>query len=173
MNVRRPMQFGVLLTALVPLGAMALAQEQGQQVPMMGQGMHGTMGQQTDQPMMGSCPMMGQSKQGMVGRGMGPGMMHGGMGPGMVQEGGMAPGVMQGGMAALFGSHVTPMMNLSAEEVRGYLGAQLDRLDNKRLKVGDIKADDGSITADIVTVDNSLVQRLKVDRHTGVIEYQN
>ena len=90
MNVRRPMQFGVLLTALVPLGAMALAQEQGQQVPMMGQGMHGTMGQQTDQPMMGSCPMMGQSKQGMVGRGMGPGMMHGGMGPGMVQEGGMA-----------------------------------------------------------------------------------
>ena len=173
MNVRRPMQFGVLLTALVPLGAMALAQEQGQQVPMMGQGMHGTMGQQTDQPMMGSCPMMGQSKQGMVGRGMGPGMMHGGMGPGMVQEGGMAPGVMQGGMAALFGSHVTPMMNLSAEEVRGYLGAQLDRLDNKRLKVGDIKADDGTITADIVTVDNSLVQRLKVDRHTGAIEYQN
>ena len=25
----------------------------------------------------------------------------------------------------------------------------------------------------IVTVDNSLVQRLKVDRHTGAIEYQN
>jgi hypothetical protein len=24
-----------------------------------------------------------------------------------------------------------------------------------------------------VTVDNSLVQRLKVDRHTGAIEYQN
>jgi hypothetical protein len=103
---------------------------------------------------------------------MGPGMMHGGMGPGMMQ-GGMGPGVMRGGMAALFGSRVTPMMNLSAEEVRGYLGAQLDRLDNKRLKVGDIKADDGTITADIVTVDNSLVQRLKVDRHTGAIEYQN
>jgi hypothetical protein len=172
MNVRRPLQLGVLLTALVPLGAMALAQEQGQQVPMMGQGMHDTMGQQTDQPMMGSCPMMGQGKQGMVGQGMGPGMMHGSMGPGMMQ-GGMGPGVMQGGMAALFGSRVTPMMNLSPEDVRGYLGAQLDRLDNKRLKVGDIKADDGTITADIVTVDNSLVQRLKVDRHTGTIEYQN
>ena len=65
------------------------------------------------------------------------------------------------------------MMNLSPEDVRGYLGAQLDRLDNKRLKIGDIKADDGSITADIVTVDNSLVQRLKVDQHTGIIEYQN
>jgi hypothetical protein len=57
--------------------------------------------------------------------------------------------------------------------VRGYLTAQVERLNNKRLKVGDIKADDGSITADIVTVDNSLVQRLKVDRHTGSIEYQN
>jgi hypothetical protein len=30
-----------------------------------------------------------------------------------------------------------------------------------------------TITADIVTVDNSLVLRLKVDRHTGTIEYQN
>jgi hypothetical protein len=53
------------------------------------------------------------------------------------------------------------------------LGAQLVRLANKRLKVGDIKADNGTITADIVTVDNSLVQRLKVDRHTGSIEYEN
>jgi len=108
---------------------------------------------------------------------MGPGMMQGGMGPGIMQ-GGMGPGMMQGGMmqggmSALFGSRVTPMMNLSTEDVRGYLTAQLDALNNKRLKVGDIKADDGAITADIVTLDNSLVQRLKVDRHTGAIEYQN
>jgi hypothetical protein len=68
---------------------------------------------------------------------------------------------------------VMPMLNLSAEDVRGYLDAQLNRLNNKRLKVGDIKAEDGTITADIVTVDNSLVQRLKIDRHTGAIEYQN
>ena len=53
------------------------------------------------------------------------------------------------------------------------LAVQLDRLNNKRLKVGDIKSEDGAITADIVTIDNSLVQRLKVDRHTGAIEYQN
>jgi hypothetical protein len=108
----------------------------------------------------------------MMQGGMGPGMMHGGMGPGMMQ-GGMGPGMMQGGMGALFGSRVTPIMNLSAEDVRGYLTAQLDRLNNRRLKIGEIKADDGAITADIVTVDNSLVQRLKVDRHTGAIEYQN
>ena len=177
MSVRRTLQLFVLVTALVIPGATVLAQDQGQQMPMMGQGMHGSMGQQTDQPMMGGCPMMGgmmgQGKQGMMGQGMmGPGMMQGGMGPGMMQ-GGMGPGMMQGGMGALFGSRVTPMMNLSAEDVRSYLGAQLDRLDNKRLKLGDIKADDGTITADIVTVDNSLVQRLKVDRHTGTIEYQN
>ena len=159
MNVLGSLRLGVLLTALVVTGAMALAQEQGQR-------MHGTMGQQTDQPMMEGCPMMGSKmgqRGGMMGQGMGPGSMHGGMGPGM----------MQGGMGALFGSRVTPMMNLSAEDVRGYLGGQLDRLDNKRLKVGDIKVDNGTITADIVTVDNSLVQRLKVDRHTGAIGYQN
>ena len=89
---------------------------------------------------------------------MGSGMMQGGTGP---------------GMGTLFGSRVTPMMNLSVEDVRGYLSAQLGRLNNKRLKVGDIKSDEAAITADIVTVDNSLVQRLKVDRHTGAIEYQD
>ena len=167
MSVRRTLQLVVLVTALVIPGAIVLAQDQGQQMPMMGQGMHGSMGQPMDQPMMGGCPMMGgmigQDKQGMMGQGMmGSGMMQGGMGPGMMQ-----------GMGALFGSRVTPMMNLSADDVRGYLTVQLDRLNNKRLKVGDIKADDGTITADIVTVDNSLVQRLKVDRHMGLIEYQN
>jgi hypothetical protein len=173
MNVLRSLRLGVLLTALVVTGAMARAQEQGQQVPIMGQGMHGPMGQQTDQSMMGGCPMMGLGKQDIMGQGtMRPGLMQGSMGPGSM-HGGTGPGMMQSGMGALFGSLVTPMMNLSAEDVRGYLGAQLVRLDNKRLKVGDIKADDGAITADIVTVDNSLVQRLKVDRHTGTIEYQN
>ena len=80
---------------------------------------------------------------------------------------------MQDGMAGLFGSRVTPIMNLSAEDVRGYLAVQVDRLNNKRLKVGEIKVDDGDIIADIVTIDNSLVQRLKVNRHTGAIDYQN
>ena len=163
MNLRRPIQLG-LLVALAVTGSMTLAQEQGQQMPMMGQGMHhGETGQQTGQLMMGGCPMMGgtigQGMQGMMGAGMmSSGMMQGGMGP---------------SMSALFGSRVTPMMNLSVEDMRGYLAVQLDRLNNKRLKVGDVKADDGTITADIVTVDNSLVQRLKMDRHTGAIEYQN
>jgi hypothetical protein len=74
---------------------------------------------------------------------------------------------------SLFGSGVTPMMKLSTEDVRGYLSGQFEALNNKWLKVGNIKADDVAITVDIGTVDNSLVQRLKVDRHTGAIEYQN
>jgi hypothetical protein len=151
MNLCRRIQRGALLIALAVPGSVAIAQETGQQMPMMGQG---TMG------------------AGMMHGGMGRGMMQGGVGPGMMQ-GGKGPGMMQGGMGALFGARVTPMMNLSAEDVRGYLTTQLERLNNKRLKIGDIKEDDGAITADIVTVDNSLVQRLSVDRHTGAIEYQN
>jgi len=55
-------------------------------------------------------------------------------------------------------------MNLSADDVRSYLTAQIDRLGNKRLKVGSVNADSGNIIAEVVTVDNSLVQRMKVDR---------
>ena len=170
MNFRRPIQLGVLLFAFVVSGSMAIAQEQGQQVPRMGEGTG--MGPGMMQGGMGPGMMQGGMGPSMMQGGMGPGMMQGGMGPGMMQ-GGMGPGMMQGGMGALFGSRVTPMMNLSVDDVRGYLAVQLDRLNNKRLKLGDIKADDGAITADIVTIDNSLVQRLKVDRHTGAIEYQN
>lgn len=147
--------------------------------------------------------MMGGSGQGMMGRGMmqsdtmDHGAMHGGSGSGvpargMMQGGMMCPmmgGMMQGmmgsgmmgsgmmgragGMAALFGSRVVPTMNLSVDDVRGYLTAQLDRLGNKRLKIGNVNMDGGLITAEITTVDNSLVQRVKVDRSTGSIEYEN
>ena len=100
--------------------------------------------------------------------------MHGGMmGSGMMGSGMMGGGMTGGGMGALFGSRVTPVMNLSVDDVRGYLAAQLQRLNNKRLKVGNIDSGDATITADVVTVDNSLVQRLKVDRHTGAITYEN
>lgn len=116
---------------------------------------HGTMGGGAGNSMM--CPMM-QSN-----------MMKGGM----MEHGMMGSGMMGRGMGALFGSRVTPVMNLSVDDVRGYLASQLERLNNKRLKLGDIKSGDGTITADIVTVDNSLVQRLQVDRHSGAITYEN
>ncbi|MEH2534200.1 hypothetical protein V1277_006504 [Bradyrhizobium sp. AZCC 1588] len=136
--------------------------------------------------MMHDSARQGQDR-GMMqgGMGMGQCMMHGGMGSemgqqmgrGMMGSGMMGSGMMRGGMrsgmGALFGSRVTPVMNLSVDDVRGYLASQLDRLNNKRLKLGDIKKEDGTITADVVTVDNSLVQRLKVDPHTGTIDYEN
>ena len=69
---------------------------------------------------------------------------------GQSKQGMMGPGMMQGGMGSGGG---------------GIFGS--------RVKVGDIKSEDGTITADIVTIDHSLVQRLKLDWHTGIIEYQN
>lgn len=152
----------------------------------------GTMQGGTDQETMGRGMMQGHTgPQCMMHSGGGSGMMGQHMGRGMVGSGMMSPGtmgsgtmgsgmgsdMMQGrmrsGMGVLFGSRVTPPMSLSVDDVRGYLGLQLKRLDNKRLKIGDVKSDDDTIAADIVTVDNSLVQRLKVDRHTGVIQYEN
>lgn len=136
----------------------------------MGQGMmrHGMEQQPNNRQAMGGdtggmmCPMMRS------------GMMQGGMmGSDMMGMGKMRMGKTAGGSDGLFGSRVTPMMNLSAEDVRGYLSSQLEHLNNKRLKLGDINSGDGTITADIVTVDNSLVQRLKVDRHSGAITYEN
>ena len=116
--------------------------------------------------------------QGMMQGGMGSDMMCPMMRSGMMRGGVMGHGMMGSGMTrrdmgALFGSRVTPVMNLSVDDVRGYLASQFEQLNNKRLKLGDIKSDDGTITADIITVDNSLVQRLKVDRHTGAITYEN
>jgi hypothetical protein len=108
-----------------------------------------------------NCPMMGGMMQGRQSM-MGPGRVR----PEMIRGA-------TGSMSSLFGSRVVPTMNLSVDDVRGYLTAQLDRLANKRLKIGNINAEGGSITAEIVTADNSLVQRMRVDRSTGSIEYEN
>jgi hypothetical protein len=120
----------------------------------------------------GMCMMRGRMGSGTMPQ-MDPGMMCSGMmGSGMMGSG-TPQGGARPGMGGLFGSRVRPQMNLSTEDVRGYLSSRLERLHNKRLKVGELKSEDGTITADIVTVDNSLVQRLKVDRHTGAIQYEN
>jgi len=163
----------MLLVGLLAASSMSLAQQQGSDtdhsahhgptdLPASGQSSGSDQtsdpsGEQSAGMMMGDCPMMRQGGQGMQGM-QGQGMMRDGSCP---------------DRGRLFGSRVTPMMNLSIEDVRAYLTVQLERLNNKRLKVGEIKADDGTITADVVTVDNSLVQRLKVDRRTGAIEYED
>jgi hypothetical protein len=136
--------------------------------------------------MMGPGMMQGDTNQGMMGRGttqdgrggmicpMMTGMMQGDQS--MMGSGTMSPNMLRGstgGMSALLGSHVIPAMNLSVDDVRGYFTAQLDRLGNKRLKLGNVNAVGGTIAAEVVTVDNSLVQRMKIDRSTGKIDYEN
>src|SRR5262249_37684763 len=131
----------------------------------------GMMGSGTDRGM-----MQGTDQGMMLGGMMSRGMMQGGGGEMMCPMMGMMHGrTAATGMSGLFGSRVVPKMNLSADDVRNYLTGQIDRLGNKRLKLGNVNVnvDGGTITAEVVTVDNSLVQRMKVDRGTGRIEYEN
>ena len=159
--------FGIAAAA----GGTAAAQGMMEGGMMHGGGMNrGTNGQSPRAP---GDAKSNEGMQCMMGSGMSPGMgghHMGGMMHGMMSSGMMGAG---SGMGALFGERVRPVMNLSVDDVRGYLAMRLERLKNKRLKVGDVKSDDATITADVVTVDNSLVQQLKIDRHTGAITYEN
>ncbi|MEX0696256.1 MAG: hypothetical protein WD099_01805 [Dongiaceae bacterium] len=164
--------------AAVAAGAVQQAhmQQGGQGGDMMGGGMMGPgMGEQGITGF-GACPGYGggaaPTGPGMMGSGMmGPGMMGSGMmgsgmmGPGMGGQGMTGPG-MQGDL----GLHVVPSKDLSTDDVRHFLEHRLAVQGNERLKVGEVKeADDDTILADIVTVDDSLVRRWAVDRHTGAM----
>jgi uncharacterized protein involved in copper resistance len=152
-----------IYTAIASLPASAAA-HQGQ-MPMMGHGQsqmpmmgHGQM------PMMGhgQMPMMGHGQMPMMGHGMMPMMGHGMMRRGMGGQGKMAPGM---------GPRVVPIRHVSTDEVRHFLEHRLDGQGYKRLKVGPVEEkDNGTIVAEIVTAEGSLVQRFEVDRHTGIIK---
>ena len=58
--------------------------------------------------------------------------------------------------------------DLSVKDITEMLNLRLQRWGNDRLKLGKVEAKDGdTIIAEIVTVDDSLVQRLAIDRDTG------
>jgi len=114
---------------------------------------------------------------------MGPGMMQGQGSPGMMgpdmeamwsrhhamhaREG---HGPHGGGLLGLEGHRVVPVVRLSADDVQLWLEAYLEQVGNPRLKVGTVEeADDATVRAEIVTVDDSLVESLVVDRRTGRI----
>ncbi len=102
------------------------------------------------------CPA-GTAGGGMMGQGM-----MGRMGSGMMGRGMMGQGMMGAG------TRVTPVQDLTIDDVRHFLDHRIRMHDNKRLKVGEVKkVDEDTIIADIVTQDDSLVRRYKVDRHTG------
>ena len=108
-------------------------------------------------------PEMMQMMQRMMGQGGMPGMMQG-------MAGGSASPGMMGSVNVLFGIPSGTQDEMTEDRVRALLERQLDTLGNPRLKLGGIgTASDGSITAEIVTVDGSLVQKLAFNRYPGLV----
>ncbi len=120
-----------------------------------------------------NCPALGQNGGPGPGQGYGPGYhmrgWGGGYGPGMMRGwgGGYGPGYGPG-------AQTNEALNLTTDDVKARIGRWLSLRGNPRLKVGEVKEKDAdTITADIVTKDNSLVQRFIVDRHTGAFRQDN
>lgn len=135
-------------------------QERMQQMMQMGSAMGMGAGADPSAMMMGRgmtmCPMMMQGMMGGAGMGMGPGAMMGSMAPGGMMGGGM-------GMTAGVSREMTP------ELVREWLTQRLAGHGGARVTIGDITtADDGSIVAEIVTVDGSLIHKLAFNRYPGL-----
>lgn len=114
---------------------------------------------------------------GMAGRGM-PGMMNGNATPmrgmtGDCGESGMAgAGHRMDGM--LYGTPEEDKVEMTPERVREFVQRRLAWHGNPRLKLGEIaSAPDGRITAEIVTVDGSLVQKLAFNRYPGLFRVVN
>jgi len=100
------------------------------------------------------------------GQGYGPGMMQGQMGQGY------GPGMMQGnrgGANCPNGQAQTLATPLTVDDVRANLERHLQWRGNDRLKVGAVtEKDDKTIAAEIVTVDDSLVRKIEIDKTTGL-----
>jgi hypothetical protein len=96
----------------------------------------------------------------MDGMPMGPMTMHGPQG----QMGGAALG-----HGALYGMPHGATTEMTPARVEAFLLHILERHNNPRLRIGEItESEDGSIIAEIVTVDGSLVQRLSFNRYPGL-----
>ena len=132
-----------------------------------------------------NCPAFGQNNEqgpgpaSRQGEGYGPGYhmrgWDGGYGPGMMQGNGPGYGPGYGPRGAVQGDqNANQTLNLSTDDVKSRMERWLTWHGNARLKLGEVKEKDAdTITADIVTKDNSLVQRFIIDRHTGVYRQDN
>ncbi len=109
------------------------------------------------------------------GFGDGPGWMHRGfgggrMGPGRMMRGGMGPGQMGPGYAPCrqsFGKATGE--KLTKEKAETLVKRQLAMMGNPNLKLGTVKEEADRFTAEIVTKEDSLVDRLQIDKRTGFI----
>lgn len=72
------------------------------------------------------------------------------------------------------GGPIPAARDLTIADVKSYLEQRLMQLGNANLKLGPVQdGEDGRITADIVTKDDSLVQRLSIDPETGRMKQVN
>jgi hypothetical protein len=129
-------------------------------------------------------PQMGPWMMG-YGYGMGPGMMHGyGMGPGMMggygggycpyygrgYGYGMGPGMMGPGYGYGYGygpQYQQPQKPLDENQAKESVENYLKSTRNPNLMLGKITERGAYYEAEIVTKDNSLVDKILVDRYTG------
>ncbi|MDP6620310.1 MAG: hypothetical protein QGG90_12855 [Nitrospinota bacterium] len=108
------------------------------------------------------------------GRSGGPGWMHRGwgrtrgMGPGWM--GRMGPGYGPGFGPCQEAGKVTAGEKLTKEKAESIVKRRLAFLGNPNLKVGSVKEESGGFVAEIVTKDDSLVDRLRIDKETGFIQ---
>lgn len=175
MRMKKKFLLGVVL-ALLLLPGFALAQP-------MQQGPEGPYG-----PGPNYCPYCGRYLGGGQGYGgMGPGMMRGrggmagpgygyGMGPGMMGPGqgyrmerGMGPGYGYGGGQPYGPGYPGEQEPLEKSEAQHLLERQLRYSRNPNLKVGDVKEMEGGFEAEIRTKDDSLVDKVFIDKNTGWI----
>ena len=157
MQARKKPSLLVSLVGAVALSAMAAPFAAAQTGPRHSQTTPMRPGQM--QPGHGGAGMMGPEMMRQMMRGMMQSMMSRMMG---------VPGMRMGMM---LGRRVTDR-KLDALEVERILSGMLAWHGNKRLKIGKVEEkDDNTVTAEIQTVDNSLVTKLAVNRKTGAISH--
>lgn len=127
------------------------------------------------------CPYCGRHMgPGMMGPGygyLGPGMMHRHWGPGIRHHGwGMGPGMMGRGygMGPGYGygpqygpQYEQPPQPFGEKDVKAMLENYVKSTRNPNLKLGAIKEKESSFEAEILTKDDSLVDKIEVDKTTG------
>ena len=107
-------------------------------------------------------------------------MSRGHMSQGRMSQGRMSQGRMHGKHGKMHGRRFIgrglgkrrTKRELSVEEVRQVMEGRLAWRGNKRLKLGKVEAKDAkTIVVEVVTVDNSLVRRMEIDRKSGRISW--
>lgn len=86
-------------------------------------------------------------------------------GPGMEGHGRMSSMM---GPLGMFGPDAKADKQLTGDDAKAIINGFVAMRGNKRLKAGEVTEKDAdTLVADVVTVDNSLVQRFEINRKTG------